>query len=151
MAVTHTYAPVLGNNKKFYIGTSSGNPATISYTWLSGEQNNSVTLNGNAIEVSDKNTVWQQFIAGVRGGTAEVTIYADDEDAQQMKALDALAGGNTVLCFVGTLSSSTPSAGIAFEAVINSISDTNDNNAVATRSLSLTITGAPTFYPTTRS
>lgn len=151
MAVTHTYAPVLGNTKKFYIGTSSGNPATISYTWLAGEQNNSVNLNGNPIEVSDKNTTWQKFIAGVRGGTAEVTIYADDEDAQQMAALDALAGGNTILCFVGTLSSSTPSAGIAFEAVINSISDTNDNNAVATRSMSLTITGAPTFYPTTRS
>ena len=148
MAVTHTYAPVLGNSKKFYIGTGSG---TISYTWLAGEQNNSVTLNSNPIEVSDKSTAWQQFIAGVRGGTAEVTIYADDEDAQQMAALDALAGGNTILCFVGTLSSSTPSAGIAFEAVINSISDTNDNNAVATRTMSLTITGAPTLYPTTRS
>ena len=70
---------------------------------------------------------------------------------QQMAAIDALVAGNTILCFVGTLSSSTPSAGIAFEAVINSISDTNDNNAVATRSLSLTITGAPTVYPTTRS
>lgn len=148
MAVSHTYAPVLGNSKKFYIGTGSG---TISYTWLAGEQNNSVTLNSNPIEVSDKSTAWQQFIAGVRGGTAEVTIYADDEDAQQMAALDALAGGNTILCFVGTLATSSPAAGIAFEAVINSISDTNDNNAVATRSMSLTITGAPTFYPTTRS
>lgn len=139
---------MLGNARKFYLGAGTG---TITYTWLAGEQNNSVTLNGNAIEVSDKNTVWQKFIAGTRGGTADVTVYADDEDTQQMAVLDALAAGTTVLCFVGVLSSSTPSAGIAFEAVINSISDTNDNNSVATRALSLTITGAPTLYPTTRS
>lgn len=143
---------MLGNARKFYIGTAAaGTPPTVTYAWLAGEQSNSVTLNGNAIEVSDKATVWQKFISGTRGGTAEVTVYADDEDTQQMAALDALCAGNTILCFVGTLSSSTPSAGIAFEAVINSISDTNDNNAVATRALSLTITGAPTLYPTTRS
>lgn len=146
---THTHTPMLGNARKFYIGTAGQSATT--YTWLAGEQNNSVTLNGNAIEVSDKNTVWQKFISGTRGGTAEVTVYADDEDAQQMAALDALFAGNTILCFVGTLATSTPSAGIAFEAVINSISDTNDNNAVATRALSLTITGTPTLYPTTRS
>ena len=142
---------MLGNARKFYVGTSSGNPASISYAWLAGEQNNSVNLNGNPVEVSDKNTVWQKFIQGVRGGTAEVVVMADDEDAQQMKALDSLVAGSTVLCFVGTLASSTPSAGIAFEAIINNISDTNDNNAVATRTMSLTITGAPTLYPTTRS
>ena len=143
---------MLGNKRKFYVGTAAaGTPPTVTYAWLAGEQNNSVNLNGNPIEVSDKNTTWQKFIQGMRGGTAEVTVYADDEDAQQMAALDALAAGNTILCFVGILGQSAPSAGIAFEAVVNSISDTNDNNAVATRSMSLTVTGAPTLYPTTRS
>ena len=118
---------------------------------VSNHKTNAVNLNGNPIEVSDKSSAWQKFISGMRGGTAEVTVYADDEDAQQMAALDALFAGSSVLCFVGTLSSSTPAAGIAFEAVINTIGDTNDNNAVATRALSLTITGAPTLYPTTRS
>ena len=42
---THTHTPMLGNARKFYIGTGTG---TISYTWLAGEQNNSVTLNGGA-------------------------------------------------------------------------------------------------------
>ena len=136
---------MLGNARKFYLGAGTG---TITYTWLAGEQNNSVTLNGNAIEVSDKNTVWQKFIAGTRGGTADVTVSADDQDTQQMALLDSLAAGTTVFCFVGTLENSTPTAGIAFEAVINSISDTNDNNSVATRALSLTVTGTPTLYPT---
>lgn len=145
---THTHTPSLGNARKFYIGTGTG---TISYTWLAGEQTNAVNLNGNPIEVSDKSSAWQKFISGMRGGTAEVTVYADDEDAQQMAALDALFAGSSVLCFVGTLATGSPSAGIAFEAVINTIGDTNDNNAVATRALSLTITGAPTLYPTTRS
>ena len=136
---------MLGNARKFYLGAGTG---TITYTWLAGEQNNSVTLNGNAIEVSDKNTVWQKFIAGTRGGTADVTVSADDQATQQMALLDSLAAGTTVFCFVGTLENSTPTAGIAFEAVINSISDTNDNNSVATRALSLTVTGTPTLYPT---
>lgn len=144
---THTLTPTLGNARKFYLGTAAQGGST-TYAWLAGEQNNSVNLNGNAIEVSDKSTVWQKFIAGVRGGTAEVTIYADDEDDQQKTLLGALIAGTNVLCFVGVLNNSAPSAGLAFEAVINSISDTNDNGAVSTRTVSLTITGAPTKYPT---
>lgn len=148
---THTHTPALGNARKFYVGTSSGNPASISYAWLVGEQSNNVNLNGNPVEVSDKSSAWQKFIQGIRGGTADVTVFADDEDAQQMALLDSLVAGSTVLCFVGALSSSTPSAGIAFEALINQIGDTNDNGSVSTRAVSLTITGAPTLYPTTRS
>lgn len=149
--MSHTHTPSLGNARKFYVGTSSGNPASISYAWLAGEQSNNVNLTGDPIEVSDKSSAWKKFIQGIRGGTADVTVLADDEDAQQMALLDSLVAGSSVLCFVGKLNSSTPSAGIAFEAIINQVGDTNDNGSVSTRAVSLTVTGAPTLYPTTRS
>lgn len=137
----------LGNKRKFYLGTQSQN--STSYAWLKGEQTNSFNIAGNAIEVSDKETDWQKFIAGVKGATADVTVYADDTDTQQKAIIDALMAGNSVFCFIGELANGgSPSEGWAFEAVINSIGDTNDNNAVATRAMSLTVTGAPVHYPT---
>jgi hypothetical protein len=50
--------------------------------------------------------------------------------------------------FIGTMGGSpaTPSSGDAGNAIITSISDTNDYGAVSTRSLSLQITGEPTHY-----
>ena len=144
----HVHTPMLGNARKFYLGAASGTPATVAYTWLSGEQSNNLNFSGNPIEVSDKSTAWQKFMQGIRGATADVTIYADDEDTQQKALIDALYAGSSVLCFVGTLSNSAPSAGFAFEAVINSISDTNDNGSVSTRAVSLSVSGEPTRYPT---
>ncbi len=143
----HVHTPMLGNARKFYVGSASGNPATVTYAWLVGEQSNNLNLNGNPVETSDKSSAWQKFIQGIRGGTADVTVQADDEDTQQKALIDALYAGATVLCFVGKLSNSAPSAGFAFEAIINSIGDTNDNGSVSTRALSLTINGEPVRYP----
>ena len=61
-----------------------------------------------------------------------------------------LHNGSTVKVFIGTLTTGTnpaPSAGDLFEAYVTAISDTNDNGAVASRSLSLTATGAVTHTP----
>ena len=143
----HVHTPMLGNARKFYVGSAAGNPATVTYAWLVGEQSNNLNLNGNPVETSDKSSKWQKFIQGIRGGTADVTVQADDEDTQQKALIDALYAGSTVLCFVGKLSNSAPSAGFAFEAIINSIGDTNDNGSVSTRALSLTINGEPVRYP----
>ena len=137
----------LGNKRKFYLGTVAQNATT--YAWFKGEQSNSFNLAGNAIEVSDKETDWQKFLAGVKGATANVTIYTDDTDTQQKAVINALYSGETVFCFVGEVGTgNTPQNGWAFEAVINSIDETNDNNAVSTRAMALTVTGAPVHYPT---
>ena len=138
----------LGNTRRVYIVTGSSSKT---YTWLSGEQNNSFNRTAEAIEDSDKSTEWAQFISGKKGATAEVTVYTDDNDAQQKAALAALEAGTPVSVFIGTLSSGSspaPSEGDAFKAIITAINDTNDNGAVASRSLSLTATGAVTHYPT---
>ena len=131
----------LGNVNKFYIKVS------ISWTWLTGEQNNSFNRTAEAIEVSDKSTDWAQFIAGKKGATAEVTIFADNSNAAQKNVLASFNSGAEVDIFIGTLSGSSPSSGDAAKAIITAVNDTNDFGAVSTRSISLTVTGAVTHYP----
>ena len=131
----------LGNVNKFYIKVST------SWTWLTGEQNNSFNRTAEAIEVSDKSTDWAQFIAGKKGATAEVTVFADNTDAAQKNVLSSFASGAEVDFFIGELSTNTPSSGDAGKAIITAISDTNDFGAVSSRNISLTVTGAVTHYP----
>ena len=131
----------LGNVNKFYIKISTA------WTWLTGEQNNSFNRTAEAIEVSDKSTDWAQFIAGKKGATAEVTVFADNTDTAQKNVLASFASGAEVDFFIGELSSSSPSSGDVGKAIITAISDTNDFGAVSSRSISLTVTGAVTHYP----
>ena len=131
----------LGNVNKFYIKIST------TWTWLTGEQNNSFNRTAEAIEVSDKSTDWAQFIAGKKGATAEVTIFADNSNAAQKNVLSAFASGTDVDIFIGELSSNSPSSGDVAKAIITAVSDTNDFGAVSTRQISLTINGAVTHYP----
>lgn len=132
----------LGNVNKFYIKVSS------TYTWLTGEQNNSFNRTAEAIEVSDKSTDWAQFISGKKGATAEVTIFADNSNAAQKNVLASFNSGSEVDIFIGVLSSNSPSSGDVAKAIITAVNDTNDFGAVSTRNISLTITGAVTHYPT---
>ena len=139
---------VLGNERRCYITTAEGG----TYTWLAGEQNNGFNRSAEAIEVSDKSTDWTQFIAGKKNATASVTVFVDDTaSAPQHQLLSALHNGTTVYCFIGKLGgtgSQSPSEGDLFEAIVTECSDTNDFGAVATRSISLQVTGEPTHYPT---
>lgn len=134
----------LGNSRRVYIVTGT----TPSYNVMAGEQSNSFNRTAEAIETSDKSTEWAQFISGKKGATAEVTVFLNDLSTdQQYAALQALAAGNTVKVFIGTLSTGSPSQGDLFDAIITAISDSNDVGAVATRTISLTATGAVTHYP----
>lgn len=140
-------AATLGNSRKAYIGASVSGSST-TYTWLTGEQSNTLTINANQVEVSDKSTTWQKFISGVKGATAEVTVFADNTDTQQKAVIAGLFNGQDVAVFIGSLSGNSPSEGDAFLAVVNSVSDTNDNGSVSTRTISLTANGVVTHYPT---
>ena len=131
----------LGNVNKFYIKISS------SWTWLTGEQSNSLNRTQEAIEVSDKSTDWAQFIGGKKGATVEATIFADNSNAAQQAVIAALHNGAEVDFFIGELSSSDPASGDVGKAIVTAIGDTNDFGAVSTRSLSLTVSGPLTHYP----
>ncbi len=129
--------PQLGNERRFYVGTGK--------TWLAGEQSNSFNRTSNPIEVTDKSVKWQQFIAGVRGATATVTVFTDDTDGgPQHDCLEGWSEGDVVKCFVGVLDENTVVSGDAFDAIITSISDTNNSNEVASREIQLNATGVVT-------
>ena len=136
----------LGNTRRVYIVAGSGS----TYTALKGEQTNSVNRSAESIDISDKDSGdWGSTMSGKKSLTLDVTVYADNTDAQQKSLLEAFYKGETVKVFVGKVGSdNSPAEGEAFDAVITSISDTNDNGAVATRAMSLTSKGAPTVYPT---
>lgn len=133
-------AKSLGDAKKAYIKASS------SYTWLGGEQNNSVNRTANAVEVSDKDSAWQEFISGKKGATVEVTVFADDSDAAQTAALAALVDGATVDWAVGAIdtSAATLTGGDYGKGIITAVNDTNDTGAVSSRTISITATGEVT-------
>jgi len=135
----------LGNSRRVYIVAGSGD----TYTALKGEQTNSVNRSAESIDISDKDTgAWGSTMAGRKSLTVDVTVYADNTDEQQKAMLDAFYKDQTVKVFIGKLGTgNTPAEGEMFDAVITSISDTNDAGAVATRALSLASKGAPTIYP----
>jgi predicted secreted protein len=135
----------LGNTRRVYIVTGEGG----TYTVLKGEQSNSVNRSSESIDISDKDTgAWGSTMSGKKSLTLDVTVYADNTDAQQKAMLNAFYKDQTVKVFVGKLGEgNTPAEGEMFEAVITSINDTNDAGAVATRSMSLASKGAPTLYP----
>ena len=130
----------LGNTRRVYIITGDGN----NYTALKGEQSNNVNRSAESIDISDKDTgSWGSTMAGKKSLTVDVTVYADN--TEQKVFLDAFYKDQTVKVFIGKLgTSNTPAEGEAFDAVITSISDTNDAGTVATRSMSLASKGAPT-------
>lgn len=135
----------LGNSRRVYIVTGSGS----SYTVLKGEQSNSVNRSAESIDISDKDSgAWGSTMPGKKSVTLDVTVYADNSDAQQKQLLNAFYTDQTVKVFVGKVgSNNTPTEGEAFDAVIVSIGDTNDAGSVATRAMSLASKGAPTLYP----
>lgn len=135
-----------GNSMRVYITDSA---AGGTFTWLAGEQNSSVNLSAEMLDVSDKSTEWKQYLPAMKGGTIDVTVFADDDaSGPQHQLLQSLMTGTQVYVFVGILgSANTPSEGDMCAAYVTSIGNTYDTNGVASRSISLQITGEVTHYP----
>lgn len=127
---------VLGSERKAYIRTSA------SLVWLAGEQSNSLNRTAEAIETSDKASDWASYVSGKKGGTVSITVYVDKSDTAQQAALDAFAEGDTVQWAIGNVQNGTLSSGSSGSGVITGISDTNDNGAVSSRTIDITVSGA---------
>lgn len=136
-----------GRKVKAYVGVTASNSTT--YTWLTGEQSNSLNKTQAQLEVTDKSSAWQKFEAGIKGATAEITVFADNTDNQQKALLKSLHDGQKVPIFIGELGSndSQPSDGDTFIALVTAISDTNEVGGVATRNVSLVADGEVTHLP----
>ena len=127
-----------------YLTTASADK----YDWLAGEQSNNLNLEAEMLEATDKSSKWKQYVPGMKGGTAEVTVFANSTDAGQVALLKSLFKGDKVFCFVGELGDGkTPTDGETFEAYVSTISTPAENGSLITRSISLQITGEVTHVP----
>ncbi len=143
-------AKTLGNHIKAYVRAVNIDDSLDDFTWLGGEQSNSVNRTAEAVEVSDKSNGWAQFIAGKKGATIEITVYADADDAAQKASIDALIQGVSVEYAIGAIDEEDtlePTFGDYGSAIITAVNDTNDFGAVASRTISLTVTGENEFTP----
>lgn len=132
----------LGNDWKMYVGTKAA-IADGNYTVLMGEQNSSLNITSDLIETTAKEA-WKTFMAGTKGATGNVTLFADVTDAQQKTLLASLFSGAEVFCFFGDLSDSTKPVGYSFTALVGSIGETADKGSVLSRDVALTATGVVT-------
>lgn len=138
---------VLGNERCFYMTDGKG---TGTFTWVGGEQSNTLNRTADAIEISDKKaSAWREFIAGKRSATASVSCNLDDSaTSAQREMLASFTKGQKVFVFIGILDGEKPAAGTAFEAIITGCNDDNPQDAASTRSFDLQVTGEPVEYPT---
>ena len=136
-----------GNKHRVYLTTGSGQGTD---TWIAGEQSNSVDINNNAIDASDKSSEWDQFIPGNKNWTVQATFNLDSSATNGQKTLmQSLVNGTKVKVFVGELGSGNGRAeGMAGEAIVTAVSQTAERNGILSRQVTLQGTGAPTFtYP----
>ena len=127
-------AKILGKNYRLYVKASGTD------TPLAGESSSNLNLSADVIEVSEKGKAWKEYIAGMKGGNVDATLYADTEDAAQKAVLNAMMVGEKVSCLWGTPEDS----GYTFEAIVTSLGESADIGSVVTRSISMQITGAVT-------
>jgi predicted secreted protein len=122
---------ILGKDYRLYVKSGSAQ------TPLAGESSSNLNLSADVIEVSDKGNSWKEFLAGMKGGTVDATLYADNEDAAQNAALNALMVGEKVECFFGKLDES----GYSFNAIVTSLGESADIGGAVSRSISMQTTG----------
>lgn len=132
----------LGNDWKMYVGTKAA-IADGNYAVLKGEQNSSLNITSDLIETTAKEA-WKTFMAGTKGATGNVTLFADVADTQQKTLLASLFSGAEVFCFFGDLRDSAKPVGYSFTALVGSIGETADKGSVLSRDVALTATGVVT-------
>jgi predicted secreted protein len=122
-----------GNSNKIYIVTN-----TSTYTVVGGELSNSLTVNSEIINISNKDSDWAANIAGEKSFEASGSFHMDKASAGKA----ALVAGASVTIFIGEISGQTPVYGVKGAAIISSVAIASERNAAVTLDISFTGTGA---------
>lgn len=109
-------------------------------TALVGELSSQWTINGNIIDVSDKDSSWFEGMAGNKSGEASASLTFQ-KGTNQETIMDALLAGSAVSIFIGEVSSGAQADGILGSALIASISESDPDNDKVTWDISFTFTG----------
>lgn len=124
-----------GKIQKLYLVTGS----TVN-TALVGELSSQWTINGNIIDVSDKDSSWFEGIAGNKSGEASASLTYK-KGSNQESILDALLAGTEVKIFIGEVTTGAQADGIMADALIASVSQSNPDNDKITWDVSFTFVG----------
>jgi TP901-1 family phage major tail protein len=128
---------ILGKDYRLFIKVSSTTEP------LAGETSSNLNLSADVIEVSGKNSAWKEYLAGMKGGTVDATVYADSADVVQGAVLSALMAGTEVECFYGKVDDEEGfESGYRFNAIVTSLGESADIGGALSRSISLQVTGA---------
>lgn len=131
-----------GSKRKVYVVTT-GTPET--NTAIGGEMSNSVTINNTIIDISDKDSAWAENISGQKSWSVSASFnIVKGTTGEQKKIFDKLVSGEKVKIFIGELDGTTQEDGWIGEALIESMSESNEKDASVTREVSFTGTGALT-------
>lgn len=109
-------------------------------TALVGELSSQWTINGNIIDVSDKDSSWFEGMAGNKSGEASASLTFQ-KGTNQETIMDALLAGSAVSIFIGEVTSGAQADGILGSALIASISESDPDNDKVTWDISFTFTG----------
>lgn len=132
-----------GTKQRLYLVTGS----TVN-TALVGELSSQWTINGNVIDVSDKDSSWFEGIAGKKSGEASASLTYQ-KGTNQNTILDALFAGTEVKIFIGEVTTGAQADGIMADALIASVSQSNPDNDKITWDVSFTFVGEITRVTTT--
>ncbi len=131
-----------GSKRKVYVVTT-GTPGV--NTAIGGEMSNSVTINNTIIDISDKDSDWAENISGQKSWSVSASFnIVKGASGEQKKIFDKLVSGEKVKIFIGELDGATQEDGWIGEALIESMSESNEKDASVTREVSFTGTGALT-------
>ena len=131
-----------GSKRKVYVVTT-GTPDV--NTAIGGEMSNSVTINNTIIDISDKDSAWAENISGQKSWSVSASFnIVKGTTGEQKKIFDKLVSGEKVKIFIGELDGTTQEDGWVGEALIESMSESNEKDASVTREVSFTGTGALT-------
>lgn len=132
-----------GNDKKLYVSVAGV------HTVIGGELTSSLDSTGKEIDVSSKETAWDEFIGGSLGWQASGSFVGDSTPTgEQEKLWDALVSHTLVTIFYGTIINGV-AVGKMGTALITNVSESSDKDSVVSKDITFKGSGSLTRATTT--
>ena len=118
-----------GNNKKLYVSVAGV------HTAIGGELSSSMTTNGVEIDISSKDSAWDEIIMGNKNWSCSASFVSNDTaNGQQELLWDALVAGTIVNVFYGTIIGGV-ALGKVGTAYVTNVDESADKDAVVTKDI----------------
>jgi len=124
-----------GKKHRVYMVTGSS-----TNTAIVGELSSNWTVNGNVIDISDKDSEWFKGMMGNKSWEASAS-FSYQKGSNQEQLFESLKAGSQVSLFIGEVAACTQTSGVLGNALVASIAVTNDDADRVTWDVSFTGVG----------